>query len=469
MLSSKEWAKEVFGDCQLGDRRLTARLVEYAGRQVRKPEASSHAVCEGSGALKEGTFRFLRNERVSPEAIIEGGCAYTVKHSGDRGDVLIVEDSTTMKYQHEGTDEMGDLGGNERFPSHGFVVHTALAVERESGDIIGLMDQQYWTRAEHRPGRDARKKVPYEEKENFKWQRTSERIREMVDSTASFVWVCDREADVYEYFFDKLKHGERFIVRAAYNRVTADEYGHLWERLRAEPAVYTRSVNILQRGPVRGNNKRDGRSAREAKVEVRACGIEHSPANPYKRPPLKFNAVYVSEPNPAEGAPALEWMLLTTEPIVTNEEIERVIRGYEKRWLIEEFHRVWKTGCKTEERRLRSPGNLKRMLAILSFIAVRIMQLRSGFEARSAKSCETVMSKGHWQCLHATLEPKKEIPADPPTVLWAVMGIAKLAGWIQTKKGLPPGYLTLWKGWMELEKRTEGWEAALSLMQGITQ
>jgi hypothetical protein len=120
-------------------------------------------------------------------------------------------------------------------------------------------------------------------------------------------------------------------------------------------------------------------------VEVRACGIKHSPANPYKRPPLKFNAVYVSEPNPPEGAEALEWMLLTTEPIVTNEEIEQVICGYEKRWLIEEFHRVWKTGCKTKERRLRSPGNLKRILAILSFIAVRIMQLRSGFEARSTK------------------------------------------------------------------------------------
>ncbi len=186
----------------------------------------------------------------------------------------------------------------------------------------------------------------------------------------------------------------------------------------------------------------------------------------YKRPPLKFNAVYVSEPNPPEGAEALEWMLLTTEPIVTNEEIEQVICGYEKRWLIEEFHRVWKTGCKTKERRLRSPGNLKRILAILSFIAVRIMQLRSGFEARSTKSCETVMSKGHWQCLHATLEPKNELPTDPPTVLWAAMGIAKLAGWIQTKKGLPPGYLTLWKGWMELEQRVEGWEAAISLMKG---
>ena len=156
-------------------------------------------------------------------------------------------------------------------------------------------------------------------------------------------------------------------------------------------------------------------------------------------------------------------MLLTTESIDSKDEIGEVIRCYEKRWIIEDFHRVWKTGCRTQDRRLKSPDNLRRLLSILAFIAVRIMQLRTGFEAKSKKSCESVMPKSYWQCLHVIVEPKKKFPSKPPTVLWAVTKIAKLAGWIETKKGLPPGYLTLWKGWLELEKRVEGWEAAIAI------
>ena len=78
------------------------------------------------------------------------------------------------------------------------------------------------------------------------------------------------------------------------------------------------------------------------------------------------------------------------------------------------------------------------------------------------------MSKAQWQCLHVTVEPKKKIPKKPPTVLWAATRIAKLAGWIETKKGMPPGYLTLWKGWLELENRVEGWEAAIALQSSKT-
>jgi len=463
MQSSLDWAKEVFGNCKLGDKRRTSRLIEYASRQANRPSDSSHAVCEGSGALKEGTFRFLRNEDVSPEAITEGGCHFTASRCVGQGDILVLEDSTVMKYWHEGTEELGELGGTPEHPVRGFVVHSALSVNRETGDIIGLLDQQYWTRAEKRPGRNARKKIPYEKKETFKWQRSSERIRQIVDSTEPYIWVCDREADVYEYLAHKLDHKERFVVRSAYNRKIEEEYGYLWEQLKSESVRYTRTVSVQQRGPYKGSKSRKGRSARKAKVEVRACTVTHSPKNPRKKPPITFNAVYVSEKKAPKGIEPLEWMLLTTEPITENANVEEVIKCYEKRWIIEDFHKVWKTGCRSQDRRLKSPDNLRRLLAILAFISVRIMQLRTGFETKSKKSCETVLPKSYWQCLHAKVNPKKKLPAKPPTVQWVATKIAKLAGWIETKKGMPPGYLTLWKGWIELENRVEGWEAAIAM------
>lgn len=468
MLPANEWAEKVFKNCRLGDVRRTNRLIEYAARQAQDPSASSHAVCKGSGALKEGTFRFLRNDSISAEAIVEGGCSSIVEAVRSAQDVIVAEDSTMMRYWHEGTEELGTLGGSKRYPGRGFIVHSAIAVNRDSEELIGLLDQYTWTRNEKSQGREMRKKVPYEEKENFKWQRCSERIRKRVGNTKNLIWVCDREADIYEYFNDKLQNGERFVVRAAYNRKIAEEQQHLWKRLQVQPVIFKRTVSMLQRGPVRINTKRKARSARIATTEVRATTVTHTPSQQPNKKPICFNAVYIREPRAPKDVEPLEWMLLTTEPIDTEKQVESIIRCYEKRWVIEDFHRVWKSGCKTRERRLKSTQNLNRVLSILAFIAVRIMQLRNGYEARNKHSCEAVLSKAQWHCLHFTTTPKKKLPVKPPSLFWAVTHIAKMAGWIETKKGLPPGYLTLWKGLERLEEKTEGWEAAMNAMAQST-
>lgn len=458
-LESYQWASEVFGSCDLGDRRRNRRLVEYAARQAQHPQDSTHSVCEGSGALKEGTFRFLRNENVDPDSILEGGFKASIRRFDEAKDVLVIEDTTTMKYWHQVAEELGQLGGYaEDRQSRGFVIHTALAVERESRDILGLVDQQWWIREQERPGRNARKKRPYEEKETFKWQRSSERIRSRVPSTKSLIWVCDREADVYEYLQYKLRHDDRFVVRASYNRAIEGDDGSIWERLRKEPVRYQRTVQIQQRGRHRGMRPRKTRPARTAKTEVRACRITHTPQ---RKSPIEFHAVYVHEPKAPKDVEPLEWMLLTTEPIDGDAEVESIIDCYEQRWTIEEYHRVWKTGCRAEERRFQTADNLRRVLAILAFIAVRMMQLRTGLNKKSKASCEQVLSPPYWQCLYASVNPGKRIPRKPPTVAWAAQSLAKLAGWIPTKRGAPPGYLTLWKGWSVLEDRVEGWLLAM--------
>ncbi len=456
--ASHQWAHEIFSRCELGDRRRNRRLIEYAGRQAQHPQDSTHSVCEGSGALKEGTFRFLRNERVDPDSILEGGFKACIARLEKAKDVLVIEDTTTMKYWHQVAEELGELGGNKDRPSRGFLVHTALAVERETRDILGLLDQQWWIRETDRPGRNTRKKRPYAEKENFKWQRSSERIRERVSSTNSLIWVCDREADVYEYLEYKLRHEDRFVVRASYNRTVAGDAGHLWDQLRSEPVKYQRTVQIQQRGRHRGMRPKNARPARTAKTEVRACRITHTPQG---KSPIKLHAVYVSEPKPPKDAEPLEWMLLTTEPIDDNSDIESIIKIYEQRWMIEEYHRVWKTGCRAEDRRFQASDNLRRILAILAFIAVRIMQLRTGLNAQSKASCEQVLSTPQWKCLYALVNPGKRLPRKAPNVKWAAQALAKLAGWIPTKRGMPPGYLTLWKGWSMLESRVEGWLLAM--------
>ena len=89
---------------------------------------------------------------------------------------------------------------------------------------------------------------------------------------------------------------------------------------------------------------------------------------------LDVNVIICRETN-AKVAEPLCWILYTNELINSAEDALRIVRYYELRWRIEEFHKVWKSdGTDVERLRLQHPNNIKRMAVIQAFIAVRLMQ-----------------------------------------------------------------------------------------------
>jgi len=158
-------------------------------------------------------------------------------------------------------------------------------------------------------------------------------------------------------------------------------------------------------------------------------------------------------------------MLLTTEPVATFAEAEQVVRHYEKRWLIEEFHKAWKSGCRVEARPLQTLDALERMTAITAHIAVRILQLRAAAASGPEASCETVLKSDEWQCLWSTTQ-HKPLPDEPPSARWALETLGRLAGWQDTKRTGRIGWLTLWRGWEILQDRVLVWRAAFAAAIG---
>ena len=67
------WSEAIFGNCELGDKRLTRRLMQIGNQLSRSKDISLSKSCKGKGALIEGSYRFIRNERVSPIQIAKGG------------------------------------------------------------------------------------------------------------------------------------------------------------------------------------------------------------------------------------------------------------------------------------------------------------------------------------------------------------------------------------------------------------
>lgn len=76
----------------------------------------------------------------------------------------------------------------------------------------------------------------------------------------------------------------------------------------------------------------------------------------------------------AEIAKPLCWILYTNEIINNVDDALRMVRYYELRWRVEEFHKVWKSdGTDVEGLRLQRKNNIKRIAIIQAFIAARLM------------------------------------------------------------------------------------------------
>ncbi|MEF2508706.1 transposase DNA-binding-containing protein, partial [Vibrio mimicus] len=162
--SNKEWAKEQFGHAKLGDPRRTARLVKLASDLAQHP-GKSVVKSSSSPASMEGAYRFIRNENVSSEEIAEAGFCATADQAHHYSLLLAIEDTTTLSYKHRSIrNDLGHVNQGHRY--RGLLAHSVLLFAPETHDVVGLIEQQKWTRDIQTRGiRRQDLKRPYEEKE----------------------------------------------------------------------------------------------------------------------------------------------------------------------------------------------------------------------------------------------------------------------------------------------------------------
>ena len=464
--AADRWAEEMFGAAEFGDARLSQRLVRVAADLAGQVGASPGRAAGDDDGAAEAAYRFVRNARAKPSAIARSGFAATTHRSASIETLLCIEDTTTLSYTHEVASGLGDLGGPEGSDSLGLFAHSALLVDARTGATVGLVGQDYWMRDPAERGKKhQRKKRAYDDKESFKWQRMSERVRAQLgdDISRRTISVCDREADIFEYLAFKTAAQERFIVRASWDRNVEvdceDEAGqvldkHLFAVVARGRAIGQSVVQVPQRG---------GRAARTAALTVRAQRVR------LQRPQrarigslpkrVAVHAVLAREEAPPPGVEPLEWLLFTSEPISTSQEVIEVLRRYRLRWRIEEFHKAWKSGAGVERRRMRTALNIERIAVILAFVAVRLLQLRERHHEDPDGSCAELLTAVEWKVLWVSIEKTKP-PRKPPTTAWAYRAIARLGGWHDTKRTGRVGWDSYWIGWLKLQERVEGFEAA---------
>ena len=450
------WAQSIFQTAELGDVRRTKRLVKLAA-QLAAHTGQSIVQSLSSSADIEAAYRFVRNDNISPDAIAEAGFAATVQACKAVDCLLALEDTTSLEFSHQSVaDELGHITSHKS--SSGLEAHSVLLFAPHAQQVVGLIEQHRWARDRAAHGQKKRRaKRDYEEKESYKWQRASQamatRLGEQMQKVIS---VCDREADIIEYLRFKTDAQQRFIVRSMQTRCIEEDQNKLYSFSERLQSAGERMVQVQQKG---------GRKARVARCDIRFAPVTVKvPANKTGQSvPLFY--VGCQEKETADG---LCWHLLTSEVVTTAQQAQQVLDYYERRWLIEDFHKSWKTGgTHVEDLRMQSKGNLERMTVILAFIATRIQQLRCyGRQAEQAKklSCESLLSPMAWKLLWLKTEKSKP-PKQVPSVHWAYLRLGKLAGWNDSKRTGIVGWERLWQGWFKLQTILEGYELALSLEQ----
>jgi hypothetical protein len=297
----------------------------------------------------------------------------------------------------------------------------------------------------------------------------------MVDRTeaqldgVTAIHVMDREGDIFELLSDLMAAKRKFVIRSGQDRWVEGE-GQLFNAIIGAPILLERDVKLSRRAksPIpaiqrRGHPPRTERAARLV-IASRSVTLRRPKTTTAEHPAeLTVNVVHVHEPSPPEGEPPVDWVLLTSEPVDSAEQVGAVVDAYRARWLIEEFFKALKTGCAFEDRQLRTVQTLTNTLGLLAVIAWRLLHLRwldrHAPDAPAATALEPILIEALAARLRHIKEPKALPPQ--PTVADVMRGIARLGG--HHKSNGPPGWQLLWAGFHDLLTWGAGFIAGRSI------
>jgi hypothetical protein len=291
-------------------------------------------------------------------------------------------------------------------------------------------------------------------RESQVWERSVQAMGR-VPEKKQWIYVGDRGSDIYAFWQVCQELGYDFVIRLAQDRRAFLEE----EAEEDDPTIHplktlARSLPA-QDGRVLEIPAQRQRPAREAFVQISWQQVRlQAPTHAAKQDQTEISAwvVRVWEPEPPEGSEPLEWLLLTTVPIANSQNAWQRVKWYKWRWLLEDFHKVLKTGCRMEDRLLQTVAAQWRLLALLTPMAMRLLWLRQTAQLSPDTPATEVVSQE--LVLLVTLLDKRPGAALTTKQLWHT--IARFGGYLDRKSDPPPGWQTLWQGWIYIQTVLEG-------------
>jgi len=468
MLSPGAWAVRQFGGVDLKDRRLNRRVTKVAEAMAANPAASIPDQC-GSWGDTKGAYRLFADPRATFDSMSRDHWQQTREAMSHGPVTLLVQDTTWLSFgHHPATAGLGRHGTGKSKGDYGLHLHGVLTI-RPVGDkpaILGLAHARLWARGPtllnpNPATRSARRKAA--DRESLRW---SEAVRQVGSAPPDgrYLHVGDREADLFDLYEQTTRlNNVGFVIRGNHDRNA--RLGHdTPETIDREQVRGSRLKTLIRAAPPVARGLALHLAANRGRVaRVASLKLSHSPVTLYspqvngrRQQALRCWCVRVFEPDPPAGVEPIEWILLTSEPVQSLADAERIVRYYHWRWLIEEYHRCLKSGCRVEQRQLASMQSLAPLIGMLSIVATRLLQLKN-----DSRLDPDAPAKDHAPPEMVQMLCRLD-RADPATLTLRefTRGVAKRGGFLGRNRDGDPGWLTLWRGWQKLSLICEGWRLA---------
>jgi len=376
VLDAKEWARETFGEVELGDPRRRDRVVQVAAAMAEDPAATLPTQMGDPSAL-HAAYRMLNHEAIRFEQLQEPYWQRIREEARQRKQVLLVQDTTDLNSsQHPKTKGLGPIGRSKK--AQGFFLQSVLAVDAETAEMLGLAYEEPFVR-QAAPADETHAQRLQRDRESLVWERAVQAIGPAL-SQAQWIHVGDRGADIFRLLQHIELQGCDFLIRAAQDRcVQADA------REKEDDEEVTRLFQLVRSLPAQDSRVKDlprlhDRPARQASLQISWSKVQVLPpknGGALQKQAVEAWVVRVWEPEPPGGQEPLEWVLLTSVSVESAAQAWQCVDWYTMRWTVEDFHRCLKTGCSLEKRHVQSYEDLTRLLGLVSPLAVRLLLLRS--------------------------------------------------------------------------------------------
>lgn len=455
-LAPEVWAKEQFGACELGNRLRNPRLIQVATKVATNPSASFPQQMGAWGDLK-AAYRLFEAEGVTFAAVAEPHWRKT--RACPSGRYLVLGDTTEIDFGKRR--KIPDLAPTGNGTGYGFLLHSGLMVELQSEEVLGLTGQVIHYRQEVPKGENASQRLQRE--------RESEIWGQVIDLTGpppeggQFIHVLDRGADNFEVYCHCQVQRCDWVVRVTQRQ----------RKIRTPSGAVRPLADYLATLAVAGTYElslraRPKHPARTALLEVRFGALAMPPPqhqSPYVKQlqpePIPMWVVWIRELHAPRGIAPLEWVLYHSRPVESFDDAWAVTGYYEKRPLIEEWHKALKSGCHVTQRQLKTKERLEPMVGLMSVVAVRLLQLKTVAKREPMRPAHEVVP-AKWV---AALAAARGLRHSDLTAYQFYREMAKLGGFLGRRSDGEPGWITIWRGWEKLHTLIQGSELTAQMRQ----
>jgi IS4 transposase len=445
-----------FRGLKLGDWRREQRVRRIVeALQVRPAESFPKAMA--TRARREAFYRLVENEEVTFAALFAPHAAKTAERCVEHRTVLVIHDTTKFSFDGEGRSGLGKINS----AGQGFLGHFSIAVSADGKrEPLGALAVKTWSRPERgvstrrKKGELSQADVRKSKRESARWYQGVAAAEEQLEETrVAAVHVMDSEGDDYLTFALLAEKRQRFVVRGYHDRLMEDAFGKtskVKEFVATSIIQARRSVKLSPRKKQlfqqKSRKRAQSREGRETQLAIRAEPVDvRRPTHVKDDVPktLTLNVVHVREVDDEVLEP-VDWLLYTTEPIDTREDILRIVDIYRARWVVEEFFKALKTGCAFEKRQLESMHTLENALALFIPMAWGLLRLRVLAREHPELSAAAVLTPTQI----TILRKKKLLSTSNPSAQQAMLAVAALGGHIVNNGS--PGWIVLGRGYEDL-------------------